>query len=314
MTLQVGIAREHRYALVTGDYSAFEYEDGDDPEASVPVNIPAVTKIELLGDRVAVAIGGCVGLGQDFRALIRQRVKPGMDFAACESACRDVLALLEEHDCPGSEYEIEPGWIATRVGVRENGLTLILVGFNADGSTSIAQWANGELDSDYSNPDGCEFTIGRPFGLPLLPVAGFLPRFHAPGDDEEPASAGTAFAYLVGAHRILHALYPERVTAAGDGLLIAWNDGSPEPIRFSFDVEQLEELVELHRSICDRFDEEDPLPLTYELTRVERWHREGVRSAGPVLDALEAAEPLDALGDAAQAALPDGEPAEADAD
>lgn len=230
MTLIVALARDNQHVTLTGDSSVYIRRDDC---SNTPVELRLGKKVDVLSDRVLMAIGGCVGLRAELRELMGARVRPDDDLLACIDALRDAVAWMQEYERPGELYEAVRGCWVPRMTVSD-GLAVTLAGFMKYGGAGIAErYDNGEIDlvpsegraiCSVATPYDVDYECGEAFSAPF--TSGAI----------NDLCAKPALEYAFSIHQILHTKYPAWVTADLHGVQLECRGTlTPAPFSFGFD-------------------------------------------------------------------------------
>jgi hypothetical protein len=184
VTLNIGMGVPCEYVVMACDSSLYAAADLDSPERE-PVHDVLVpqSKVGLLSRWALVGVGGCVAIGEDFKQLAAERMRPDDDVDAVYAKLHDIVDELRRVDRLGEPYEVA-GTHALRGSVERN-LTLQVVGFRRDGTVVLIQFGNFvEFDGDHRDtqarfqdydgePEHAHFTCGVPNGVPIDDVLGY---------------------------------------------------------------------------------------------------------------------------------------------
>lgn len=247
MTLIVAASRSHDHAIMTYDSSAYALSDGD-KAGSIPLyDLDLYPKAWALTDYVLIGVGGCIIIGDEFRAMISERVSPNDDLAACYAAARDVVAELVAVDGERAEREYAVnGHEATRCSIFES-FGVQMSGFRRDGSTGYVESGQGaefvEFESEYG-----EFMPAAPYGTDMTEVIALRDE-HYRSAMAHAISGAEGFSSAFFIHRTLSRKYPTRVTSDVNVIALAWRTEGPVRLSRTCDVDDLDAFTVIYAEI-----------------------------------------------------------------
>lgn len=248
MTLIVAASRSHDHAVMTYDSSAYALSDEDDTIGRPIYGLDLYPKAWALTDYVLVGVGGCIIIGDEFRAMISVRVSPSDDLDACYAAARGVVAELVAIDGERAEQEYAVnGHEATRASIFEH-FTVQMCGFRYDGSTAYVQSARGDEFLEFESEHG-EFVPAQPYGVNEAEALELRDDHYRVATSRSISGAeGFSSAFFI--HRILSRKHPTRVTPDVNVIALAWRTGGPTKLSRTCDVGDLDAFSAVYAEIA----------------------------------------------------------------